>query len=86
MRPKRPSLLRCAHQQLRQPCDIDGDASCLVLRQHLCLPRLVLVVAGVEVSQRLPVGVSDDVAAGQLAPLTTNQLRAPRSSPGYPGS
>ena len=32
------------------------------------------------------VGVSDDVAAGQLAPLTTNQLPAPGSSPGCPGS
>ena len=50
--------------RLRQPRDVDGDPPRLVLRQHLRLPRLGLVVAGVEVGKRLPVGVADDVAAG----------------------
>jgi hypothetical protein len=38
----------------------------LVLRQDLCLPGFGFVVAGVEVRQRLAVGVPDDIAAGHL--------------------
>jgi hypothetical protein len=51
-------------KQLRQPRDVNGDPPRLVLRQDFGLPRLGIVVAGVEVRQRLPVGVADDLAAG----------------------
>jgi hypothetical protein len=37
-----------------------------VLREHLGLPRLGLVLSRVEVGERLPVGVADDIAAGDL--------------------
>jgi hypothetical protein len=46
-------------EQLRQPRNVDGDPSRLVLRQHLSLPSLSFVVAGVEVGKGLPVGVPD---------------------------
>jgi hypothetical protein len=48
-------------EQFRQPRDVDGYPAGLVLLQHLCLPRFGLVVAGVDVGERLPVGVPDDV-------------------------
>jgi hypothetical protein len=51
-------------KQLGQPRDADGDPSRLVFRQHLRLPRFGFVFAGVEVRQRLPIGVPDDVSAG----------------------
>jgi hypothetical protein len=51
-------------EELRQPRDVYGDPSRLVLRQYLRLPRLVLVVAGVDVRKGLPVGVAYDVTAG----------------------
>jgi hypothetical protein len=54
-------------KQLRQARDVDGDTSRLVLRQDLRLPCLGIVVAGVEVRQRLPIGVPDDIAAGYQA-------------------
>jgi hypothetical protein len=60
------SIAICLPKQLRQPRDVDGDASRLILREHLGLPRLVFVVAGLEVGERLPIGVPDDVAAGHL--------------------
>jgi hypothetical protein len=41
----------------------DGDPPRLVVREHLRLPGFVGVVARVEVGERLPVGVPDDVAA-----------------------
>jgi hypothetical protein len=53
-------------QQLRQPCDVDGDPSGLVFREHLRLPRLDLGGAAVDVGDRLPVGVADDIAARYL--------------------
>jgi hypothetical protein len=53
-------------EQLRRPRDVDGDPPRLVFRQHLRLPRLVLAVAGVEVRERLAVGVPDDVPARNL--------------------
>jgi hypothetical protein len=40
------------------------DPPRLVLGQDLGLPSFGIVVAGVEVRQRLPVGVQDDIAAG----------------------
>jgi hypothetical protein len=43
-------------EQLRQPRDVDGDASRLVCGQHLRLPRL-----GLNVRKFLPVGVPDDI-------------------------
>jgi hypothetical protein len=49
---------------LRQPRNVHSDPSCLVLCQDLGLPSLGIVVSAVEVRQRLPVGVADDVAAG----------------------
>jgi hypothetical protein len=53
-------------EQLRQPCDVDGDAARLVLRENLRLSCFVFVVARVDVNERLAVGVADDVAAGYL--------------------
>jgi hypothetical protein len=42
----------------------NGNPPRLVLREHLRLPRLGVIVARVEVGERLPVGVSDNIAAG----------------------
>jgi hypothetical protein len=41
-------------EQFRQPRDVDGDASHLVRGEHLRLPRLVLVVAGVTYASAYP--------------------------------
>jgi hypothetical protein len=51
-------------EQFRQPRDIHGDPRRLVLCQDLGLPCLSFVIAGVKVRQRLPVGVTHDIAAG----------------------
>jgi hypothetical protein len=51
-------------KQLRQPRDVDGDAPRLVLRQHLGLQRFGFTVSGIDVRERLPVGIADDIAAG----------------------
>jgi hypothetical protein len=51
---------------LQQPRDVDGDPPSLVLSEHLCLPRFGLVVAGVDVGERLPAGIPHDIAAGHL--------------------
>jgi hypothetical protein len=51
-------------KQLRQPRDVDGDPSRLVLGQDLGLPCLGIVVAGAHEDERLSVGVPDDIAAG----------------------
>jgi hypothetical protein len=51
-------------EQLRQSRDVDGDPSRLVVREHLSLPCLGFVVAGIDVGERLTVGVPDDIAAG----------------------
>jgi hypothetical protein len=53
-------------EQFRQPRDIHGDPSRLVFREHPRLSRLVLVLPRVNVRERLPVGVPDDIAAGHL--------------------
>jgi hypothetical protein len=53
-------------QQLRQPRDVDRDAPRLVGGEHLRLPRFVFVLAAVEVGKNLPIGVADNVAAGDL--------------------
>jgi hypothetical protein len=53
-------------EQLRQLGDVRRDASRLVDREHLRLPRFGPVVAGVEVCQRLPVGVAHDLTARHL--------------------
>ena len=68
-------------QQLRQPRDVDGDPPRLVLREHLRLQRFGIVVAGVEVRERLPVGIPDDIAARDLvgAPGSPNLRRFPPS-------
>ena len=50
-------------EQLRQPRDVDGDPPRFVGGEHLRLPRLGLVVSRIDVRDRLPVGVSHDVAA-----------------------
>jgi hypothetical protein len=50
-------------QQLRQPRHVDGDPASLILRQHLGLQRIGFVVPGVDVDERLAVGVADDVPA-----------------------
>jgi hypothetical protein len=54
-------------EQLRQPHDVDGYSSRLVLRQHLCLESFGYVVAGVDVRERLPVGIPDDKPPGSLS-------------------
>jgi len=43
---------------------LNGDAARLVFREHLRLPRFVFIVARVDVNERLTVGVTDDIAAG----------------------
>jgi hypothetical protein len=66
LRSQSPPRWLCAAQQFRQPRDVQRDPSRLVLCQHLCLPCFGFVLAAVEVRERLPVGVADDIAAGQL--------------------
>jgi hypothetical protein len=44
-------------KQLRQPRDVDGDPSRLILGQDLCLACLGIIVARVNVCDRLSVGV-----------------------------
>jgi hypothetical protein len=41
----------------------NGNPPRLVLRQHLGLSSFGVVVTGVEVGKRLPIGVADDLAA-----------------------
>jgi hypothetical protein len=41
-------------EQLRQPRDVDGDPSGLVLRQHLRLPCFGFVVAGMKYASACP--------------------------------
>jgi hypothetical protein len=53
-------------KQLRQPRDVDGDRPRLVFRQHLGLQRFGFAFSGVDVGDRLTVGVTDDIAAGDL--------------------
>jgi hypothetical protein len=36
----------------------------LIVREHLCLSGFVLVVSRIEISERLSVGITDDIAAG----------------------
>jgi hypothetical protein len=47
-----------------------------VLREHLRLPGFVLVVAGIEVRERLPIGIPDDVAAGDLVGVPRRREQA----------
>jgi hypothetical protein len=49
-------------QQLRQPRHVDGNPPRFVLRENLRLPCFVFVVARIDVRERLPVGVTDDIA------------------------
>ena len=53
-------------EELGQPRRVHRDAPRLVGREHLCLARIGLTVAAVEIRQRLAVGVAHDVAAGDL--------------------
>jgi hypothetical protein len=46
-------LSRSRREQLRQPRDVDGDPSRLIIREHFCLPGFALVVPGVDVGERL---------------------------------
>jgi hypothetical protein len=50
-------------QQLQQSRDVASDPPRLIRREHLRLPRLGLVLARVDIGQRLPVGVMHDIAA-----------------------
>jgi hypothetical protein len=59
-----PSWFVPLPKQLRQPRDVDGDPPRLILREHLRLQRLDLGLSRVDVGERLPVGVPDDIAAG----------------------
>jgi hypothetical protein len=54
-------------KQLRQPRNVDGNPARPVLRQHLRLQRFGRVVAGVQVGERLAVGITDDITAGILS-------------------
>jgi hypothetical protein len=47
-------------KQLRRPRDVDRDPPRLVRGEYLRLLRVVGVVAAVEISQRLPIGMPDD--------------------------
>jgi hypothetical protein len=60
---KDPLVRLSLPQQLGQPRDVDGGRARVVFRQYLRLPGFVLVFAGVDLRQRLPVGVPDDIAA-----------------------
>jgi hypothetical protein len=51
-------------EQLGHPRDADGDAPRLVHRERLCLPCFGFVVPRVNIRERLPIGVPDDVTAG----------------------
>jgi hypothetical protein len=51
-------------EQLREPGDVHRDAARLVDRQSLRLHCLGFVRLAVDVSERLPSGVPDDIAAG----------------------
>ena len=51
-------------KQIRQTCDIDGYSTKFVLGQHLRLQSFSRVVPRVQISQRLVVGVADDVPTG----------------------
>jgi hypothetical protein len=52
-------------EQTRQPRYVHSDPARLVLGQHFGLQRFGLVVPG-DIGERLSIGVSDDVAAGDL--------------------
>ena len=63
-RPGRRGILRSPRglpERLRQPRDFDGDPSRLVLRQHHRPPRFGFAPSGVDVCERLPVGVVNPV-------------------------
>jgi hypothetical protein len=51
-------------QQLRQPGDVDRNAPRFVLREHVGLPSFGLGCSGIDVGDRLPVRVTDAIAAG----------------------
>jgi hypothetical protein len=53
-------------KQLRQPRDVDGDPSRLVIREHLRLSGISLGLPTVEIRECLPGGVADDVAPGHF--------------------
>jgi hypothetical protein len=67
---------RAGAKQLRQPRDVDGDPPGLVLRQDLGLQRLGFAVPGVDVRERLTVGVADDIAACDLVGALGGSCRA----------
>jgi hypothetical protein len=52
-------------KQPRQPRDVDGDPSRLVLREHLRLTRFGFVLSRVDVRERLPVGVPETDLPGR---------------------
>jgi hypothetical protein len=62
-------------EQVRQPRDVEGDPSRLVVREHLRLPCIGLGLPTVEIRERLPGGITDNIAAGHL-------VGAPRSRSG----
>jgi hypothetical protein len=53
-------------KQLRQPRDVGGNLPGLVLRRDLGLQRLGLAVSGVDVHERCPLAVADDIAARDI--------------------
>jgi hypothetical protein len=59
-------LVATLPEQLRQPRDVDGDRSRLVVREHRCLSGFMLGLSTVEIRARLPGGVTDNIAAGHL--------------------
>jgi hypothetical protein len=65
-----PLRLRVRHRHsqrgLHQGLILDRQNNYFALRQHLHLSSFVFVLARVQVRERLPVGVPDDVGAGDL--------------------
>jgi hypothetical protein len=65
-------------ERLRQPRDVDGDPSRFVLRQPLRPPRFDFALSGVDVRERLPVGVefSRTTPSNPSTPCTPNLSEA----------
>jgi hypothetical protein len=60
-------------ERLRQPRDVDGDPSRFVLRQPLRPPRFDFALSGVDVRERLPVGVVNPVRRPAAMPKNISE-------------
>jgi hypothetical protein len=86
--PRHLAVPRGLPERLRQPRDFDGDPSRLVLCQHLRPPRFGLAPSGVNVWERLPVGVVNPVrrpaANEEYQRMDGTRDRSGRSKSGTP--